>query len=131
MASKASKQARKQQRRREAEARWRQDRNAPGSKVQAGGPVSISPPSNVKPSAVPVQARPVPAAVPQSVQPVAAQADVVLTGLEVAKLLKVSRATFFRLVKAGRVPGRIDLPGLPVRYLRSAVVAWLEGHAKA
>jgi excisionase family DNA binding protein len=72
-----------------------------------GGQTTISPPSNVN----------------------LAGREVVLTGPEVADLLKVSRATFFRLVKAGRIPGRIDEPGLPVRYLRSAVVGWLESAA--
>lgn len=75
--------------------------------VPVGGQPTISPPSNVN----------------------LAGREVVLTGREVADLLKVSRATFFRLVKAGRIPGRIDEPGLPVRYLRSAVVSWLESAA--
>lgn len=112
-----------------------------GLRPESGGPVEsvdligavagsepaahIVPESSAGP--VPAVASPEPAA-HIGVAPVES-GDMVLTGDEVAKLLKVGRATFYRLVKVGRIPGRIDVPGMPVRYLRRSVVAWIESVA--
>ena len=51
--------------------------------------------------------------------------DVLLTDRELAHLLRVSMATFYRWKKAGTIPGRLAAP-IPNRWDRGAVLTWLE-----
>ncbi|AJE03335.1 helix-turn-helix transcriptional regulator [Geobacter pickeringii] len=68
-------------------------------------------------------AAPVPAG-----DPPAADA-LLLTVADLCGLLQISRSTFFRLKKAGQVPGCITLGG-QVRYHRETVEAWLRSQVK-
>jgi len=51
-----------------------------------------------------------------------------LTALEAAKYLKISRAHWYKLVKSGRAPGPIHL-GRAVRWRRQELDAWLAAGA--
>jgi excisionase family DNA binding protein len=53
-----------------------------------------------------------------------------LTVPQVCQLLSISRATFYRLEEAGKLPGRVQLMG-NVRYHRPTIEAWLIAQVKA
>lgn len=54
-----------------------------------------------------------------------------LTTDEVAALLKVERRTVERWHSAGKIPGRVQLPGRVVRWRGADVLAWLAGGCAA
>ena len=54
----------------------------------------------------------------------AAETDV-LTVEELAKMLRISRASAYRAVGSGQVPGTVRINGKTLRVSRRAVVAWL------
>ena len=67
-----------------------------------------------------------PVASPESVAtPVPAIVPLLLTAAEVCALLSVSRATFFRMKKAGEVPGCVSIGG-QVRYRREDLEQWVK-----
>lgn len=66
-----------------------------------------------------------PATLPVSVPAPPALAPLLLTAEQACTLLGVSRAHFFRLKKAGNVPGCVNLGGL-VRYRREDLEAWVK-----
>lgn len=59
----------------------------------------------------------------------AAQDALLLTVADLCALLQISRSTFFRLKKAGQVPGSVTLGG-QVRYHRETVETWLRSQVK-
>lgn len=65
--------------------------------------------------------------------PVATTAELagLLTTAELAELLRVTRRCIERWTAAGRIPGRVQLPGRVVRWRRALVLAWLEAGCPA
>lgn len=53
----------------------------------------------------------------------------VLTPADAAKLLRVSRATFFKMDAAGKIPLAVHLTPRCPRWLRSELLAWLSAGA--
>ena len=68
---------------------------------------------------------PVPVLIPAPVESSAVMAPLLLTVAEVCALLSVSRSTFFRLKKAGEIPGCVSLGG-QVRYRREDLEQWVK-----
>ena len=60
----------------------------------------------------------------------AVDAALLLTVPQVCQLLSISRATFYRLEQAGKIPGRVRLMG-NIRYHRPTLEAWLVAQVKA
>jgi len=50
----------------------------------------------------------------------------VYTADQVAALLQIDRATLERRAAAGKVPGRLPLPGRAVRYRRDVIDQWIQ-----
>ena len=53
------------------------------------------------------------------------QVALLLTSDELAGLLRVSRRCLERWAAAGRVPGRVQLPGRAIRWNRQTVIDWI------
>ena len=49
---------------------------------------------------------------------------------DIAELLKCSTRTAWRLIDAGKIPGRLRLSGRLVRFSKTAVDRWLQGETK-
>ena len=102
------------------------DPNRPKSIVLAGadgdGPtVTGAAPGPVLPVNV---AEPIVAAEQSSVPTDTSAASLLLASGEVCRMLNLSRSTVDRLVKAGKLPGRIKIGG-QVRFHRPTLEAWL------